>query len=138
MPRFMPGTWGTVAAAAIFLFVYLVFGTVDWPFYLGFCALTALVGIYLCGKTADDLGVHDHSGIVWDEFVGFWLTMFLVPVTWYWLLAAFLLFRLFDILKPWPISWIDKKVHGGAGIMLDDLIAGLYAWGILQILLLFF
>lgn len=138
MPRFMPGTWGTLAAAVIFVLAYVAFGPLDWPIYLGFCMFSALVGIYLCGKTADDLGVHDHSGIVWDEFVGFWLTMFLVPVTWYWLLIAFVLFRIFDILKPWPIGWADKKVQGGAGIMLDDLIAALYAWVCVQLVILFF
>ena len=72
--------------------------------------------------------MHDHSGIVWDEFVGFWITMFLIPVTWYWILLGFVLFRLFDILKPWPISWCDKHVHGGFGIMLDDVLAGVLAW----------
>jgi len=138
MPRFMPGTWGTVAAVAIFMLAYAFFGVFSWPWHLGICVIAALVGIYLCGKTAGVLGVHDHSGIVWDEFVGFWLTMFLVPVTWYWLLAAFVLFRIFDILKPWPINWADKKVHGGAGIMLDDIIAAIYAWLCIQAALFVF
>ena len=138
MPRFMPGTWGTIAALALFVLAYAIFGEFSWPLYLGVCIFTGIVGIYLCGKTADDLGVHDHSGIVWDEFVGFWLTMFLVPITWYWVLAAFVLFRIFDILKPWPINWADKKLHGGAGIMLDDIIAAIYAWLCLQIAMLIF
>lgn len=132
MPKFMPGTWGTLAALVLFLVGDCLFAPVSAWIYFGFILVTALVGIYLCDKTANDLGVHDHSGIVWDEFVGFWLAMFLVPVTWYWLLAAFVLFRFFDIVKPWPIAWADKKVSGGLGIMLDDIIAGLYAWVCLQ------
>ena len=76
--------------------------------------------------------MHDHGGIVWDEFVGFWITMILVPLTWYWLLAGFVLFRMFDILKPFPIGLLDKKVQGGFGIMLDDVIAGLYACAVLH------
>jgi phosphatidylglycerophosphatase A len=88
----------------------------------------------LCGKVAEDLRVHDHEGIVWDEMVGMWITLWLVPEGWGWLLVGFLLFRLFDILKPWPISWIDRHVHGGVGIMLDDVLAGVFAWLALQLL----
>jgi phosphatidylglycerophosphatase A len=93
------------------------------------------VGPYLCGKTARDLGVHDHGGIVWDEIAGFLLTMLLVPVSVWTALVGFALFRLFDIVKPWPIGWLDKHVHGGTGIMLDDLVAALYAGGCIQGLL---
>jgi phosphatidylglycerophosphatase A len=83
---------------------------------------------------AEDLRVHDHEGIVWDEMVGMWITLWLVPEGWGWLLVGFLLFRLFDILKPWPISWIDRHVHGGVGIMLDDVLAGVFAWLAMQLL----
>jgi phosphatidylglycerophosphatase A len=96
--------------------------------------LAFFLGIYLCERASVDLGVHDHGGIVWDEFVGFWLTMFLIPLTWYWLLLGFLLFRFFDVIKPFPIKWLDKKVKGGFGIMIDDVLAGLFAWVILMIL----
>lgn len=121
-----PGTFGTLAALIIFVAAYNLFGEVHWGTYLAVLLVTTVLGIYLCGKTAKDLGVHDHGGIVWDEFVGFWLCMLLVPVTWFWLLSAFVLFRIFDIVKPWPIKWIDQKVSGGFGIMLDDLLAGVY------------
>ena len=86
-----------------------------------------VIGIWICGKTAEDLGVHDHGGIVWDEFVGYWLTMFMAPQGWVWALIGFGLFRLLDIVKPWPISWADKQLKGGTGIMLDDVLAGIMA-----------
>ena len=71
--------------------------------------------------------MHDHGGIVWDEMVGYWLTAAFIPLQWPWLLAAFVLFRIFDILKPWPIRQLDKKVGGGFGIMIDDVVAALFA-----------
>ncbi len=119
-----PGTFGTLVAVPIFLLIF------QWPllFYLAFVLITFAIGIYLCDKASKDLKVHDHSGIVWDEMVGFWITMIAIPVNWQTVLAGFLLFRLFDIWKPWPIKWCDKKVHGGFGIMLDDVIAGFFAW----------
>ena len=89
--------------------------------------LSTLLGIWLCHRTAADLGVHDHGGIVWDEFVGLWIALWLAPTGWPWLLAGFALFRLFDIWKPWPIRWVDRQVGGGFGIMLDDIIAGFMA-----------
>jgi phosphatidylglycerophosphatase A len=104
------------------------------PGTFGTLAGVALLGIYLCGKTARDWQVHDHGGIVWDEFVGFWITMIAVPVTWYWVLAGFVLFRLFDIWKPWPIRYCDQHIHGGFGIMLDDVLAGVFAWACLSLL----
>lgn len=125
-----PGTFGTLAGAA--LFIPLSF--LPLAYYLAWVVLAAVLGIYLCGKTAHDWQVHDHGGIVWDEFVGFWITMIAVPVTWYWVLAGFVLFRLFDIWKPWPIRYCDRHIHGGLGIMLDDLIAGVFAWAALSLL----
>ena len=83
------------------------------------------MGIYLCGKTADDMQVHDHGSIVWDEVAGMFISFLFVPITAPTLLIGFLLFRLFDILKPWPIGVVDKRMHGGTGIMLDDIIAGI-------------
>ncbi|MFE8072836.1 phosphatidylglycerophosphatase A [Marinobacteraceae bacterium S3BR75-40.1] len=118
-----PGTWGTLAA----LPVYACFFWVPLPVYLGIVALAFVVGIWLCGRTAKTLKVHDHGGIVWDEFVGMWLVLAIRPDTWYWLVLAVVLFRFFDILKPWPIGWLDRRVGGGFGIMLDDILAGLYA-----------
>lgn len=127
-----PGTWGSLIALP---FVPLLQALPTWGYGL-LLVLTALFGCWLCGRVADDLGVHDHEGIVWDEMVGIWITLFLAPVGWGWLLLGFLLFRLFDVLKPWPISWVDRHVHGGVGIMLDDLLAGIAAWGTLQLLVL--
>ncbi|MDO7653864.1 MAG: phosphatidylglycerophosphatase A, partial [Porticoccus sp.] len=106
-------------------------------FYLAIVVVVSIGGFYLCGKTASDLGVHDHPGIVWDEIAGFWLAMTAVPFTWYWMLAGFLLFRLFDIWKPWPIGWLDRKVSGGVGIMVDDLLAGVFTWLLLFLALQF-
>lgn len=128
-----PGTFGTVAG----LLIYLLLPTMSPVAYLVFVVLTFLVGIWLCDKTASDIGVHDHGGIVWDEFVGIWLTLWLIPTGWGWLLLAFLLFRLFDIAKPWPIGWLDRRLGGGLGIMMDDILAGLFAWVCLQGLALF-
>ena len=81
--------------------------------------------------------MHDHPGIVWDEIVGFLITMYLAPVSWIWIVTGFALFRVFDILKPWPIRWLDEKVKGGIGIMLDDILAGIFAWVVLQIIVNF-
>lgn len=115
-----PGTFGTIAAIPFYLmFAYLPL----WSFVL-FTLLVCATGPYICGKAADDIGVHDHKAIVWDEFAGFFITMLLVPFSWMNVLVGFLLFRFFDIIKPWPISILDKKVHGGWGIMLDDIAAG--------------
>ncbi len=124
-----PGTFGTLAA----IIPYLWLQQLALPWYLLMLLGTTLVGIWLCGKTARDLGVHDHGGIVWDEFVGFWLTMTFAPQGWQWIVLGFLLFRLFDIAKPWPIGWADRRVSGGTGIMLDDLLAGVYAGLVLQL-----
>lgn len=88
----------------------------------------------MCGYAADRLGVHDHPGIVFDEFVGFWLTMLGAPTGWVWVLAGFILFRVFDIAKPWPIKWLDRNIKGGVGIMIDDVLAGIFAAICLQLL----
>lgn len=124
-----PGTVGTLAAIPFFLALSLLPENI----YLGVCLLTFVVGIPICGASAKALGVKDHSGIVWDEFVGFWVTMAFAPAGWLWIAAGFALFRLFDIAKPWPISWVDRNVGGGFGIMLDDLIAGVFAAAILYL-----
>ena len=123
-----PGTWGTLAAVLI----YWPLSQLSPEHYLLMLLVTSVMGIYICGQTARDLGVHDHGNIVWDEFVGFWITMFAAPVGWVWVVVGFVLFRFFDIIKPWPISWIDKKITGGFGIMLDDVIAGVMAAVVLQ------
>lgn len=118
-----PGTAGTVVAVLL----YMPLALLPLPLYVLVVLVAALLGIWLCGKTASDLGVHDHGGIVWDEFVGFWLAMIAAPPGWAWVALGFVLFRLLDILKPWPIKWVDAKVGGGLGIMLDDVLAGIMA-----------
>ncbi|WXL26533.1 phosphatidylglycerophosphatase A [Ectopseudomonas mendocina] len=128
--RKAPGTWGSLVALP---FVPLLQQLPDWGYWL-VLAVSIVFGCWLCGKVARDLGVHDHEGIVWDEFVGIWITFWLAPAGWGWLALGFLLFRLFDILKPWPISWVDRQVHGGFGIMLDDILAGVLAWLSMQLI----
>ena len=126
-----PGTMGTIAAIPI----YIALSYVSLPMYILSTLLVCIVGIYLCGKTSDDMNVHDHSGIVWDEIAGYLITMVAVPLSWQNILLGFVLFRLFDIAKPWPISVIDKQLGGGFGIMLDDVVAGLIALALMQIYL---
>ena len=123
-----PGTFGTLMAVPL----YLLLSQLPLMAYAAVVVVAFIVGIYLCGKTADDLGVHDHPGIVWDEFVGFWITMFAAPAGVVWLVIGFLLFRLFDIWKPWPIKYFDKNIETGLGIMVDDVLAGVYALILLQ------
>ncbi len=124
-----PGTFGTIASLPFAaLIVQLPFSVAVAVVIVGF-----LVGIPLCGVTGRKLGVHDHGGIVWDEFVGMWLVLLFVPFHWGWWLAAFALFRLFDAAKPWPIRWFDRRVHGGFGVMLDDILAAAYTLIVLGI-----
>ena len=118
-----PGTVGSLVA----LVIWILIADLALIPYITFLIISGLIGIYICGVASEKLGVHDHGGIVWDEFVGFWIAMAALPITWQSVILGFLLFRLFDILKPWPISWLDKKVSGGFGIMIDDVIAGLAA-----------
>jgi phosphatidylglycerophosphatase A len=96
--------------------------------------LAFILGVWVSDKVSKDLGVHDYKGIVWDEVVGYLLTMFIAPKGLIWMLLGFILFRIFDICKPQPIGYIDQKVHGGMGIMLDDVLAAVPAWLIIQIL----
>jgi len=125
-----PGTFGTLAAIPFFLLLQ----NLSWPLYLSWLLVTFALGVLWCDRSSKAMGVHDHGGIVWDEFVGFWITMFMAPAGWVWILIGFVLFRFFDILKPWPINWLDKKVHGGFGIMIDDVLAGVYALLVLQLI----
>lgn len=128
-----PGTAGTLMSIP----VYWGLSHLTSSHYLLACLLVSLVGIAICEYTANYLKTHDHPGIVWDEFAGFFITMIGVSATGWNILIGFVLFRIFDIFKPWPISWLDKKVSGGLGIMLDDIVAGLFALGCLQLILHF-
>ena len=122
LPR-APGTAGTLAAVPL----YLWFSNYPLTTYLLLTLVVSISGIWICRKASDRLGMHDHPGIVWDEFAGYLITMLPALSSWIWVLPGFLLFRLFDIWKPWPITWVDKKVTGGLGIMLDDILAGCLA-----------
>ena len=127
----MPGTMGSIVGIGLFLLL----PELDWNIYLLIVVVALILGIYLCAETARALKVHDHPAIVWDEIVGIFITLFMVPKEWLWLALGFILFRLFDIVKPWPISIADKCIKGGLGIMLDDVIAGLFSLLIIQIIL---
>ena len=126
-----PGTVGTLAAIPIYCLV------AHWSLlhYSVALLLAALVGIAICGAASRELGVHDHGGIVWDEFVGYWITMWAVPFDWLWVIIGFFVFRVYDIAKPWPVGWLDRRVEGGLGIMADDWVAGLMACGTLHLAL---
>ena len=118
-----PGTAGTVAAIPI----YTLLAAQPVALYLLAVALVAVAGVWVCGRTAHELGVHDHPGIVLDEIAGFLVTMTALPFDWPWIAAGFVAFRVLDVAKPWPVSLADRKVGGGLGIMLDDMLAGVLA-----------
>ncbi|MBX2837583.1 MAG: phosphatidylglycerophosphatase A [Gammaproteobacteria bacterium] len=126
-----PGTFGTLLGIP----AVLLMPSNLWV-YAGIVLALFAVGVWCCQSCADHLGVHDHPSIVWDEIVGYLITMIAVPRSWLWILIGFVVFRLFDVIKPWPISRVDRDVHGGLGIMLDDVIAALFGCATMQILLL--
>ncbi|QKK03358.1 MAG: phosphatidylglycerophosphatase A [Pseudomonadota bacterium] len=122
-----PGTAGSLVAVV----PALGLACLPMPLALACVALGFGFGVWLCARVGRRLGVHDHSGIVFDEFVGLWLVLVLLPFEWPWWLAGFALFRLFDAAKPWPIGWLDRHVHGGLGVMLDDVLAALMSLALL-------
>ena len=124
-----PGTFGTLAAVPFAIGLKLLPAPVLWVLV----PIAFLLGIYVCDEASKRLGQHDPGGIVWDEMVAYWLTVMFIPLHWAWMLAGFVLFRLFDIAKPWPIRWVEKRFGGGLGIMLDDIVAALYAMALLGI-----
>jgi len=132
-----PGTVGTLWGVPVWILM-------AWLPWMGYVAVTAALfafGVWLCGRSARMLGVHDSPGIVFDEVVGFvFAAAPLLPSLdlsrdYRWLIAAFVLFRIFDVWKPWPIGWLDRRIHGGFGIMLDDAVAGVYAAAVLTVIL---
>ncbi len=127
---FAPGTFGTLLGIPL----YLLLAQLPLTGYLAALVVLFLAGVVVCRVTARALGVHDHPAIVFDEVVGFLVTMTLAPSGAWAIATGFALFRLFDIWKPWPIRGIDRRVHGGLGIMLDDVLAGVYALLILQLI----
>ena len=118
-----PGTFGSLPGVLLFWL------TMDLGLYVqsGVAVALAASGIWLCGESARRIGIHDHGGIVWDEIAGMYATLLVAPQTVPGFIAAFVLFRVMDIVKPWPIRDLDHRIHGGLGIMLDDLVAALYA-----------
>lgn len=127
---FAPGTMGTLVAIPFAVAIKSLGVTGFWVALL----LMFLLGIEACTRVSRKLGVHDHGGIVWDEIVGYCLSVALVPLQWQWFLAAFVLFRFFDIYKPWPIRQLDRKVSGGFGIMIDDVVAAIFTIIVLAVL----
>ena len=120
---FAPGTFGSLPGVLLFWL------TLNLGLYVQFAVAAALViaGVWICGESARRLGIHDHGGIVWDEIAGMYLTLFAAPFSVAGWVLAFVLFRAADIVKPWPIRDLDHRLGGGVGIMLDDLVAALYA-----------
>ena len=133
MPR-APGTFGSLAALVPWwlwlrhqpLSVYLV------VLFAGFA-----LGVWASGWVIEKIKIEDPSVVVWDEVIGQWIALMFAPPGLLWLLLGFVLFRIFDIAKPWPVSWADRKLHGGFGAMFDDVLAGLYALAVLQAIHLF-
>ncbi|MBE2896522.1 phosphatidylglycerophosphatase A [Pasteurellaceae bacterium HPA106] len=127
-----PGTWGTLAGWLIGLGVLSLLGNIAlWIFAL----IAFAIGAKICGQTAQDLGVHDHGSIVWDEIAAIWLVLACLPApTALWCIAGFVLFRFFDILKPYPIKILDRKLHTGFGIMIDDTLAAVFSLIVLYLI----
>ena len=128
-----PGTFGTLVSIPL----YWLISDLSISRYLATCLIVCLIGIYICGSTSKRLKLHDHPGIVWDEFTGFFITMIGISFSWTNVIIGFVLFRIFDIFKPWPINWLDKRVKGGLGIMIDDIVAGILAMGSLHLITYF-
>lgn len=127
----MPGTMGSLMAIPLWLLFYQLPVVLYWVLIV----VAFVFGCFLCQKTSDDTHTHDSGHIVWDEFVGMWITLFFIPqISLLWITIAFITFRVFDMAKPWPIRWFDKKVPGGFGIMIDDVIAAVFSslvvWGL--------
>lgn len=120
----MPGTFGTVLGVLF----YLMMSRLPLFIYFAITVLFFLAGVVMTGITNRDFGTHDHSAAVWDEVVGFLVVMIGIPQQWIFILLGFIFFRIFDIWKPWPIRWIEKKLPNGFGVMADDVVAAFYAW----------
>ena len=127
-----PGTAGSLVGLGLALALASV--PLDPPAIAAVTAIACIAGFPICESAARSLGESDPAVVVWDEIAGMMLALVAVPAGWHWWAIAFVLFRVFDVLKPWPIGWLDRRVRGGAGIMLDDIVAGAFAWTAVQLL----
>ncbi|MBP6595888.1 MAG: phosphatidylglycerophosphatase A [Arenimonas sp.] len=134
---FSPKAPGTVGSLAALLPWWFFLRHLPLPAYLAVLAIGFSVGVWASHWAIRQTKIEDPSLVVWDEYIGMWIALLMAPAGWPWMVAAFALFRLFDIWKPWPVSWADEKLHGGFGAMLDDAIAGVYALLVLQTLAFF-
>lgn len=125
---FAPGTWGTLLALPL----YLLLRDVSIAMYAVVVLTLFVVGAWICGVAERRLGRHDHGAIVWDEVVGYLITLWQAPRGWFWVVAGFVLFRLFDIWKPFPLARLER-LPGGLGVMADDAGAGIYAFAVMQL-----
>lgn len=131
LARKAPGTLGTLVALPLYL---LMIPTGNLVYSLLTLIIT-VAGIWICGIAAEKLGEHDFNGIVWDEVAGYLITLLWIPFSWQAVVLGFVLFRIFDILKPWPIKVADRKIKGGFGIMFDDVLAAILANIVLRLIL---
>ena len=126
-PGLAPRAPGSVASL-VALLPWLALRHLPWPYYLLMLTLGFALGVWACGRAGRAIGVTDHGALVWDEYIGQWLAWLpVLAAPWPWVLAGFALFRVFDIAKPWPVGWADRRFKGGLGVMLDDALAGLAA-----------
>lgn len=127
------GTFGSLAA----LLPWLLLRELPLPLYVFLLLVSFSLGVRVCQLAEAALGVADHRSVVWDEFVGLWIA--LIPVllapSWWSVVLGFALFRLFDVWKPWPIGWLDARLKGGLGVMVDDVVAGVFAAIVLRLAL---
>lgn len=128
---FAPGTFGSLVGVVLFWFMASMAAGV----YAAIVVLMFVAGIFICGQTARDVGAIDPGFIVYDEIVGFLVAMYLLPADWRWIVAGFVIYRIFDIWKPFPIHYVEQHLGLGSGIMTDDVIAGVYTFIILQLAL---
>ncbi|URJ25304.1 phosphatidylglycerophosphatase A family protein [Candidatus Blochmannia ocreatus (nom. nud.)] len=122
IPKTPTGSIASLFAIPIWWILVKLF---SYKFYFCFLTIGIIIGTYFCNQTNKIIGIHDHKSIVLDEFLGMWITLIIVPTNnWYYIMFAFTLFRILDITKPWPISWCDRTIKGGFGIIFDDIVAG--------------
>lgn len=122
----VPGTAGSLAA----LLPWFALRELPLPWFAAALVLAFALGVWVCDWAVRAVKIADPGAVVWDEFVGQWIALaplVLWPYSDLWIFAGFVLFRLFDIAKPWPVSWADRRIPGGFGVMLDDVVAGVYA-----------